>query len=908
MIGLRTVMLVQMILVSSVGTGLPQLGSDVRVVDLRCEYMSNPLGVDVTQPRLSWKLESRWRGQKQTAYQVLVADSEGMLKDDRGNLWDSGKVASDQSIHVVYAGRPLTSRTRCYWKVRVWDIDDKTGPFSEIGTWDMGLLLPQDWNAQWVSVPGTDEDKGPQPAPLFRKSFLLAKPPVSARVYICGLGYHELRLNGEKVGDHVLDPAFTRYDRRALYVVHDVTSLLKKGSNALGVILGNGWYNMHTRAVWDFDKAPWRDRPVLRCQLEMTFDDASTRTVASDATWRVSTGPIIFDSIRNGETYDARLEKAGWDAAEFNDINWPLAEADSGPTGELRAQMMPPIKVTQTLKPAKLTESKPGVWVFDIGQNMAGWARLKVSGPAGTQVIMRYGERLHADGTLDQQDIGQHIKAGKPQTDTYILKGQGTEVWEPQFVYHGFQYVEVTGLPGKASLDMLEARVVHTAFDKAGSFECSNDLFNRIQRNTLWSYVSNFHGYPTDCPHREKNGWTGDAHLAAETGLYNFDSAAAYAKWIGDLRDEQRDSGELPGIVPTSGWGYAWGNGPAWDSAYVLIPWYLYQYSGDTRVLTERYDRHKRYVDYLTSKAEHGIVSIGLGDWVPAKSKTPEKVTSTGYYYRDALIVSKTAAMLGKTEDARKYGDLALEIRDAFNREFFNRETGLYAGGTQTAMSCALTHGLVPPAERARVFGNLVAMIEKNDGFLDAGILGTKYLIDCLTAGGRADVVYAMATKTTYPSWGRWLEEGATTLWEQWDGNASRNHIMFGHISAWFYQVLGGIVPDPEAVGFKHFSIKPQLLGDVTLAKAEHKSMYGPIRSNWEIRGDQFILKIAVPVNTTATVYVPSDKQKTITEGPDYIHAGDHTKFLRIEDEYVVFEVESGTYEFISQLPAREAK
>jgi alpha-L-rhamnosidase len=899
------IVLAQMIAVSSIGVDLPQLGSDVRAVDLRCEYRTDPLAIDVTQPRLSWKLESRWRGQRQKAYQVLVADSEKMLKDDRGNLWDSGKVASDQSIHVVYSGRPLTSRTRCYWKVRVWDAGDKVSPFSEIGTWDMGLLTPGDWKARWISAPGKDEDKSPQPAPLFRKSFILARPPVSARVYICGLGYHELRLNGEKVGDHVLDPAFTRYDRRALYVVHDVTKQLKKGSNALGVILGNGWYNMHTRCVWDFDKAPWRDRPVLRCQLEMTFDDGSTKVVVSDATWRVSTGPIVFDSIRNGETYDARLEKPGWDAADFDDTNWPLAQVDAGPKGELRAQMMPAIKVTQTLKPVKFTEPKPGVYIFDIGQNLAGWARLKVSGPAGTEVVMRYGERLSADGTLDQQDIGQHIKSGKAQTDTYILKGQGTEVWEPRFVYHGFQYVEVTGLPDKADLDMLEARVAHTAFDKAGSFECSNELFNRIQRNTLWSYVSNFHGYPTDCPHREKNGWTGDAHLAAETGLYNFDSATAYTKWMNDLRDEQRNSGELPGIVPTSGWGYAWGNGPAWDSAYILIPWYLYQYSGDTRVLTEHYDRHKRYVDYLTSEAENHIVSIGLGDWVPAKSTTPEKVTSTGYYYRDALIVSKTAAMLGKTEDARRYGDLALKIRDAFNRDFFHQDAGLYAGGTQTAMSCALTHGLVPPAERERVFGNLVALIEKNDGFLDAGILGTKYLIDCLTAGGRADVVYGMATKTTYPSWGRWLEEGATTLWEQWDGGASRNHIMFGHISAWFYQVLGGIVPDPQAVGFKHFSIRPQLLGDVTWAKAEHESPYGTIRSHWEIQGNKFILKIAVPVNTTATVYVPSDRHKAITEGPDYIHAGDHTKFLRIEDNSVVFEVGSGTYEFISQLPAK---
>ncbi|MCU0913467.1 MAG: glycoside hydrolase family 78 protein [Planctomycetes bacterium] len=878
-----------------------QLPSEVRVTDLRCEYLANPLGIDVVQPRLSWKLESAWRGQKQTAYQILVASEERLLRDNKPDLWDSGKVASDQSIHVVYAGKPLAARTRCYWSVRVWDRDDKPTAVSDRAVWEMGLLAPKDWQAKWISAPG-GADKAPQPAPLFRKAFSVAKRVQSARVYVCGLGYYELRLNGDKVGDHVLDPAFTRYDRRALYATYDVTRQLRKGPNALGVILGNGWYNMHTRCVWDFDKAPWRDRPALLCQLEITFDDDSKMLVASNATWRVTTGPIVFDSIRNGETYDARLEKAGWDAADANDAGWPAAQVVSGPQGRLTAQMMPPVKVTRMLRPAKLSEPRPGVYIFDFGQNMAGWVRLRVFGPAGTEVAMRYGERLNPDGTLDQKEIGQHIKTGKPQTDTYILKGRGTELWEPRFAYHGFQYVEVTGLPGKPNASALEARVVHTAFDPAGTFECSNDLFNRIQRNTLWSYVSNFVGYPTDCPHREKNGWTGDAHLAAETGLYNFEAAAAYAKWLNDFRDEQRPTGELPGIVPTSGWGYQWGNGPAWDSAYVLIPWYLYQYRGDTRILADHYDRLKLYVDYLTSKAQNHIVTIGLGDWAPAKTTTPEKVTSTGYYYRDALIVSQAAALLGKTEDARKYGDLAAAIRNAFHQEFYDPQTGLYAGGTQTAMSCALYHGLVPPEERARVVGKLVESIQAKDGHLDAGILGTKYLIDALTAAGRAEVVYGMATKTDYPSWGLWLEQGATTLWEQWDGNASRNHIMFGHISAWFYQVLAGINPDPEAVGFQHIIIKPQLLGDVTWARAEHASMYGKIASAWEIREGKLHLQIAVPVNTTATVYVPCAGQETRAEGPGATHRADDARFVRVEGNYVVFEVQSGTYEFVAQL------
>lgn len=880
---------------------LARVRNDMRVTDLRCEYLSDPLGIDVTEPRLSWKLSSQWRGQKQTAYQILVATDKDLLRAGRADFWNTGKVLSDQSIHIPYAGRPLSSRGRCYWKVRVWDKDNKPSPFSEVAMWEMGLLEAKDWQARWITAPVDDETEAP-PAPQFRKTFVLSKPVSRARVYVCGLGYYELRVNGRKVGDHVLDPAFTRYDRRALYVTYDVTEQMRGGFNAVGVVLGSGWYDMGTRAAWDFDKAPWRDRPTVLCQLELTFADGTQRIIVTDKTWRFSKSPIVFNSIRKGQTYDARLEVPDWDASHLSDADWPFARVVDGPKGRLMAQMMPPIKVVKTIEPVTVTEPKPGVYVFDLGQNIPGWARLKVSGPAGTEVVMRYAERLHDDGTIDQKAIAAHVKEDNFQTDTYILRGEGTETWEPQFVYHGFQYVEVTGLPAEPDLDTLQGRVVHTALGRAGAFACSSELFNQIQRNLLWSYVGNFHGYPTDCPHREKNGWTGDGHLAAEAGLYNFAAAAAYTKWMDDFKDEQRPTGELPGIVPTAGWGYHWGNGPAWDSAYVLIPWYLYQYRGDTRVLAEHYDRLKRYVDYLTSKADDHIVSIGLGDRAPAKSKTPEKVTSTGYYYRDAVIVSKIAALLDRNEEARRYADRALRIREAFNREFFDEQNGLYHGDTQTVLSCALTHGLVPPAAYPKVLDKLVAMIEQNDGHLDAGILGTKYLIDALTAGGRADVVHTMATRTTYPSWGHWIEQGATTLWEQWDGKASRNHIMFGHIGAWFYQVLGGINPDPQAVGFKHFIVKPQLLGDITWVRAEHESMYGRIENHWSIQDDAFTLKVTIPTNTTATVYVPSDRQEFVNEGPGYIHSGDHVRFVRLEDDYVVFAAESGTYDFRSKL------
>jgi alpha-L-rhamnosidase len=736
---------------------------------------------------------------------------------------------------------------------------------------------------------------------MFRKVFRLGKQIKKGTVYVSGLGYYELYLNGKKAGDRVLEPAFTRYDRRVLYAGYDVTEQIKEGDNAVGVILGNGWYNMHTRAVWDFDKAPWRDWPVMICQLEVEYVDGTREVIASDSSWKVATGPIVFESIRNGETYDARLEMTGWDTAGFDEMGWNSVEVIEGPKGVLSAQMMPPIKVMKTVKPVKVTEPTPGCFIFDMGQNMAGWAQLKLSGPAGTRVVMKYGERLNPDGTLDQKDISVYVKQGEFQTDTYIMKGEGVEVWESRFTYHGFQYVQVTGFAGKLTDENLRGRVVHTSFDRAGSFACSNTLLNQMQQNILWSFVSNYHGYPTDCPHREKNGWTGDAHITAEQALYNFDMASSFTKWINDLKDEQRDSGELPGIVPTGGWGYDWGNGPAWDSAYLLIPWYLYQYRGDERILREHYDRFKRYVDYLTSKAENHIVSFGLGDWMPVQERTPEKVLTTGYYYCDTLLVAGIAKILGKTEDTQKYGELARAIKEAFNQAFFDSATGQYAGGTQTGLSCALYQGFVEPDQRVRVVQNLVENVARHEGHLDTGFPGTKYLIHVLTENNRSDLVYQMATQKTYPSWGYWIEQGATTMWESWDGTGSLNHFAFGSIGAWFYQAIAGIRLDPEKVGFKHIIIQPLLLGDLSWAKAEHESMYGTISSSWKMDRDRFELEVTIPVNSTATVYVPAQSEKNVALEGKSVEEVKEVQFLRMENQRAVFRVESGKYMFRSK-------
>lgn len=871
----------------------------LRIEQLRCEYLDNPLGIDTPQPRLSWIITSTERGVKQTAYQILVAGSETGLEKNQGELWDSGKVTSDDTVQIRYAGQPLASRQQAFWKIRVWD---QAGAVSESqpARWEMGLLTPADWQAKWIA---RTTDTNSQPAPLLRRAFKLDGKLKQARAYICGLGYYELYLNGAKVGDHLLDPGYTRYDRRALYVTYDVTDHLKSGENAMGVILGNGWLNCHTKAVWNFHEAPWRAAPKLLLHLRVEYTDGRSETIVSDESWQCATGPIIFDSIYGGETYDARLEQRGWDTTGFDASRWEEVKLVDAPSGRLAAQMMPAIKVHEVLQPVKITEAKPGVFIVDVGQNLAGMAELRVKGPTGARVQMRYGERLFPNGSLDTRDMEQHVKKlGKEQqhqTDTFILKGGGEEEsYASRFTYHGFQYIEVTGFPGTPTLDNFRARFIHSAVPKAGEFTCSNPMLNRIQRATEWAFLSNLHGIPTDCPHREKNGWTGDAHLACEQAQFNFFPAAVHQKWINDLGDEQKPTGALPGIVPTAGWGYAFGSGPAWDSAFLLIPYYQYLYYGDTENFRRHYDGMKRYVDYLTTRAKDGIVKIGLNDWAPWKTKTEAAITDTAYYYVDARIVALAAELLGNKDDARKYTELAAGIRAAFNQRFYHADTALYDNGSQTALSCALYQGLVEPENQARVLANLVAAVEKSGNHIDTGILGTKYMLNTLLENGRVDVAYRMIAQKDQPSWGWWLEQGATTLWEQWNGTESRNHIMFGDVSAWFYKALAGIQPDPQAPGFKHFFIRPQVLGDLTSARGEYHSIRGRILSEWTLENELFKLRVVVPPGTRATVRAPGASTDTVSEGHVPAAQAKGVTPIRNEQGGAVFEIESGEYHF----------
>lgn len=928
--------------------------------NLKCEYLVDPLGIDATTPRLSWNLDSFSRGQAQSAYQILVGSSFSELEENRGSLWDSGKVTDAETLHIPYGGTSLLSAQRCYWKVRVWDQSDQEFPYSQPAVWEMGLLAPEEWHGKWIGATVVTEA---QPAPLLRRSFTLEGSVKEARLFVAGLGYSELHVNGRSITDARLEPGFTRYDKRVLYACYDVTEQLKSGANAIGAILGNGWYNVHQNNIWKHENAPWRAAPKMLLELRVEFYDGTTTTLSSDDLWKTAPSPILWNSIYGGESYDARLEVAEWADAEFDDSGWAPVLVVDGPAGKLAAQMIPPIKVNQNLRPAGLTQPKPGIHVYDMGQNFAGFVELAINAPAGTEITLKFGERLAEDGTVDRGLIQQFISTAEAparfQTDVYTAKGgEELEVWSPRFTYHGLQYVEVTvrtaeeaeeqrvaeieamaegaaeegagapsivdspdgavlivdepeaapeadaelepgvtHIPGLTlTLDSISGQVINTSVTPVGVFMSSNELLNKIWQNTRWSYLSNLQSIPTDCPHREKNGWTGDAHLAADTGIYNFDGGAFYTKWLNDLQDEQREDGALPGVVPTGGYGYEWGNGPAWDSAYPIIAWDLYHYYGDSRIQAVHYDSLKRYVDYLTTRAEDGIVAIGLGDWAKYETDTPVEVTDTGYYFVNATLLADAAGRLGKTDDAAAYGALAATIRAAFNAKFYEAETGSYANGSQTALSCAVYQKLVEEENIPKVIENLVKSIEARDWHLDAGILGTKYIMNVLSDHGRIDVAYRLATQTTLPSWGHWLENGATTLYESWTDIDSRNHIMFGDIGAWFFRYLAGI--QASSPGFRTSTIKPHIVGDLVHASGIYDSIVGRIVSDWRVSEGNLILFVQIPSNTTATVCVPTTDASKITEGGRPLAEVEEIKSAGQEEGYAVLSLPPGRYMF----------
>lgn len=902
--------------------------------NLRCEYQVNPLALDTDRPRLSWEVTDGRRGAVQSAYQVLAATTVEKLQEGRADLWDSGRVSSDQSNQIQYAGAPLHSGMRVYWKVRTWDSHGSPSPFSQAAWWETGLLRPEDWRATWIcsNEPLPDRDElfyQDNPAPLFRKEVQIRKPVRWARAYVSGLGYYELHINGRRVGDHVLDPGWTTYSKRVLYSAYDVTSMLKQGANAIGAMLGNGWYNplpIRLFGRWNLRKILDVGKPRLILQLEVAYADGSRETFVTDETWRVGLGPVLRNSIYLGEVYDARREVPGWDAPGFDDSGWPHAVGATEPVGPLVAQMAPPIRVCRVLKPVKLTEPKPGVFIFDLGQNFAGWVRLRVRGEAGTSVTMRYGELLYPDGTLNcmtsacTQIKDGHIDGGPGaprdalQTDTYILKGGGPEEYCPRFTWHGFRYVEVTGYPGRPTLEAVEGLQLHSAVEEAGSFRCSNELLNRIQSLCMWAQLSNMFSVQSDCPHRERLGYGGDIVAASEMALMNLDMAAFYTKAVRDLQDAARPNGGMTETSPFVGIadrGLGGDSGPiGWGTAYPLLQWQLYQYHGDKRLMEEQYPTTKRWMEFLQSKAKDNCIDVCISDHESVVQK-PEALTATAFYYYNAWMASRIARTLGRNADADQYERLAEQIRGAFNKRFLVAGTGRYDTATQACQAFALYMGLTPDQERDAALGVLVKdILELHSGHLTTGIFGTKYMLNALTDMGRADVAYTIATQRTYPSYGYMLEHGATTLWESWrldEYTYSHNHPMFGSISEWFYKALGGINPDPERPGFQRMLIRPQPVGDLEWARTEHRTMYGLVRTAWRKAAGGLRFDVSLPANTSALVMVPllGIGKPSVTEGGRVLLRNgvptanaDAPRFVGLRDGFAAFEVGAGTYSF----------
>jgi alpha-L-rhamnosidase len=856
----------------------------------------------------------------QGAYQILVASRPDLLILERGDLWDSGRVGSDQTTLVPYAGEPLHSGQECYWKVRIWSDINEASVWSEVAFWTMGLLTEADWQSScWIGhdviLENTqiwNPDCGPikepvaKPAPFLRYEFKTKGEVQRALLYACGLGAAELHLNGQKIGETTeRDPGTTDFNKRVLYVTHDVTESIRSGDNVLGAILGTLWYDMHEVSIARFDTAPWRARPRLRLLLVLHYSEGSIEYVVSNTGWRTADGPLRSDGIFTGEVYDARLEMPGWSAPGFDASKWAPALEVPAPYGKLAALKCPSVKITKTITPVAITEPKPGVYIVNMGQNFAGHTQLRVSAPSGTAITMRYAEVLHPDGTLNQSLIDGFMEKTTPRTpfqqDTYICSGAGEEMWEQRFSYSGFQYVEVTGFPGKPALDNFRGRFAHTALENIGEFSCSNETVNKIQHATRWSYLSNAQSIPTGCTQREKKGWTGDAQMAAETGLMNFRAASFYTKWLDDLSDAQRADGGIPNIVPTGGYlnGEAWPGAitPVWDAAYEYIAWDLYRYCGDTRILKRHYPHLKKYVDMF---AEHKVNEItkplGLGDWSAWKTKTPTAFTSTATLYLDAKRLAQIATILEQREDAEKYRKLADKVKDECNRSFFNTTTGNYANGSQTANSVALFFGLVPDEHKDAVVASLVRNV-KQQGHIDAGIMGAKYLPRVLSEHGYTDLAYMIVTRPEMPSWGYWMKAGSTTLWESWGGGSSYNHIMFGDISNWFFQWLAGIAPDELEPGFKHVRIQPTPVAGLNWVKASYASMHGTIRSEWTRESKKFELQLTLPANVTATVVLPGSKDDRILESGAPIRRARGVKSHPSRKE-LTYLIGSGEYSF----------
>ena len=901
------------------------------VSELRCEQSQRPLAVDPAGPRLSWQLNADRRGCLQSAYRILVADSPVALADDNGNVWDSGKVFSDRSVLVPYGGPALQPGKAYCWKVQAWDADGNLSPWSLPASFGTGLMSMQDWNgAKWIAMepdvdslkciegntgkwkdggPVFDKPVAPYKLPQLRREFTATKPVKRAMAYICGLGQFEMFLNGEKVGDHFLDPAWTKFDKEAQYVAFDITGELRDGKNAVGVMLGNGYYHTphgrYLKLLFSYGA------PKMICKLQIEYADGTAQTVVSDDKWRASESPVTFSSIYGGEDYDASAVQPGWAEPGFDDRKWKKAVLTQGAGVKLIPQISEPLKVMERIPTVRRFRAANGNWVYDLGQNASGIVQLTVRAVTPQSIKLSPGELINDDSTVNQR------ASGAPFYHVYTARGDGSsETWHPQFTYYGFRYVEVEGAvpagesnPG-ALPEVIDITGLHTRNSAAqvGTFACSDPLFNKIHTLIDWAVRSNMASVLTDCPHREKLGWLEVTHLMGGSIQYRYDISRLYAKQVNDMRTAQHANGMVPTIAPQYvTFSPDFIDTPEWGSAVVIIPWNLYEWYGDLAPLRDNYERMKRYVDYLGSRADNHIVAYGLGDWYDIGPDRPgyaqltsNGVTATAIYYQDVKILERAARLLGKEADVRKYAALASDIKRAFNEKFFDKKTLKYDRDSQTANSIALHMDLVEPQYKAVVRQNLIDDIRRRGNALTAGDVGYRYVLRALEENDASEVIYDMNSRYDVPGYGYQLAHGATCLTESWQAyrEVSNNHCMLGHLMEWLYSGLGGIRQSPGSAGYKEIVIRPQVVGDIHSAAVSFRSPYGLIRSEWSDSPQQYRQRVEIPANTTALVYLPAVDPAAVSESGVPLGEVPGLSVRERGKDYLAVAVGSGIYDF----------
>ncbi|MCB9218390.1 MAG: family 78 glycoside hydrolase catalytic domain [Ignavibacteriales bacterium] len=881
-----------------------------KILNLKCEYLQSPNNIDVSDPRFSWEIKSEIRGQKQIAFQILVSDNKNHL----GNLWNSDKIKSSQSSQIIYEGKPLQSNRQYFWKVKIWDKDNNQieSEVSEFWTSILDTLL---WQAKWIGagpskeyfpwtrffqsikeekeLPDTVKHNGR--SLLLRNQFNANNKIKNARIFITGLGFYELFINGNRIGDHYLSPAKTNYRKEILYDTYDVTENLNKGKNAIGIHLGNGWFNPYKK-WWQPYRMQWFGAKRAYLQLHIEYENGEKEVITSNENWKYSEGPILYSCIYDGEIYDANEEIENWSTINFDDTNWQNVNIVQSPGGKLKSHTMPPVKIMKVFEPVKIYENGKNVQVYDMGQNFAGTIKLKVRGKKGTKIKLQFAEDIKENGTIDITS-NEHAKAQA----IYILKGNGTEIYQPHFTYFGYKYVEVTYEGEKPDIEKIEGLALYTSIENTGKFNCSNETINKIHNATVWSQKSNMIGYPMDCPQRdERLGWFGDVQVTIEEAMFNFDTPQFYMNWLSGIKSNQNIDGDIPIISPRP---YIWDEGVEWSSTYLILIWKFYQYFDDEKILQTHYLAMKSYMDFLNGISDNYIMKPGwIGDWgsLVKDWKEGEPVSvPTAFYFWNSEILSHIAGILNYNEDEIYFKELAEKIIKSYNTKFFNTETKDYNDGSQMANAFPLYLDIVPQEYKQEVLNNLVDdIVNENNGHLTTGVLGSKYMIDALVQNERQDIAYLLATQKGYPSWSDMVEK-YTTMCEFWTLKQSHNHVMTGSIDAFFYKSLAGINIDENSFGCEKIFIKPYLPDDMSYVNASINTIKGEVKSSWEKKKDKIIFNISIPVNSTAEIYLPLSDNKEIYENGILANQNNDIEFIGQSDSYLKYLVQSGEYNFI---------